>query len=59
MKAYKCQGCKEMFDGKALWVCEDDKLRCGKCIDKVIEAHREAVMSGTSEHVESLVGEGR
>ena len=31
MQSYACHDCKKVFDGKALYVCPDDKLRCGPC----------------------------
>ena len=34
MKKYPCADCKVEFDPHSLWVCPDDKLRCGGCLIK-------------------------
>jgi len=57
MKTYKCNDCGAERDGKSLWVCEDDKLRCGKCLDRGME--RAEVASAVHDHVEGRLGEGR
>lgn len=43
-KKYPCCECGEMGEARSMWVCEDDKLRCGSCTDKRIDdlyRHRE------------------
>jgi len=57
MDIYRCEDCGEEHNGRELWVCEDDKLRCGKCLDRRME--RAEVVSAVHDHVEGRLGTGR
>ena len=60
-KMYACNDCGEYFDGEHLWVCEDDKLRCGACVDAILSRvpWGEEKFSACHDHVEGRIGAGR
>jgi len=59
MKNYKCHDCKVEMEGRYLWVCEDDVLRCGHCIDEKLRDDRATLCSAIQDDLEGRIWEGR
>ena len=68
MQDYKCVRCGKIYNGGSLFICPDDKIRCGPCVDIIEDAkygiqrdedRRADDVSNTHDHVEGRIGEGR
>ena len=59
MKIYKCNDCEIELEGTHLWVCEDDVLRCGHCLNEKAADDRATFCSHCQDFVEGTIGEGR
>jgi len=58
-RTYPCYDCGAEMEPRYLWVCEDDRLRCGWCLNRLMERETETTMSAVHEDVEGRMGEGR
>jgi len=59
MKKFKCHDCGVEMEGRYLWVCEDDVLRCGHCINEWMADNRATLCSACQDFVEGNQGIGR
>ena len=59
MKTYKCNDCGVEMDGRYLWVCEDDVLRCGHCLNEKAVDDRATFCSHWQDFVEGNQWIGR